>query len=109
MSAYLFTFRTPVDYSPTADAFEAWSRWQLGLGARLKDRGNPAFTAATLGASVEATTLGGYSVIRATSLDEALELARECPMLRQGGTVEIGELDSHDERFDQWLSEHVGS
>jgi hypothetical protein len=109
MSAYLFTFRTPVDYAPTADTFEAWSRWQLELGARMKDRGNPAFTAAALGARPETTTLGGYSVIRATNLEEAVELARECPMLRQGGTVEIGELASHDERFDQWLSHHVGS
>jgi hypothetical protein len=30
-------------------------------------------------------------------------LARGCPLLDHGGAVEIGELTSHDERFDNWL------
>ena len=34
MSAYLFTFRAPVDYGPSGDTFEAWSTWQVKLGAR---------------------------------------------------------------------------
>jgi hypothetical protein len=41
MSTYLFTFRPPAGYAPSADTFGAWSSWQLELGARLKDRGNP--------------------------------------------------------------------
>ena len=103
MSTYLFTFRAPLHYAPSADTFDAWSTWQFGLGARLKDRGNPAFAAAALGASVADTTLGGYSLIRAASLDAAVALARGCPLLTHGGGVEIGELNSHDERFDNWL------
>ena len=103
MSTYLFTFRAPPRYAPSADTFDAWSTWQLELGARLKDRGNPAFAAAALGASAADTTLGGYSLIRAGSLDAAVALARGCPLLNHGGAVEIGELDSHDERFDNWL------
>ena len=103
MSIYLFTFRPPSGYAPTAATFGAWSRWQLELGARLKDRGNPGFAAAALGASVAGTTLGGYSLIRAGSLDAAAALARGCPMLNDGGAIEICELASHDERFDQWL------
>jgi hypothetical protein len=103
MSTYLFTFRAPLRYAPSADTFDAWSTWQLELGARLKDRGNPAFAAAALGANAADTTLGGYSLIRAGSLDAAVALARGCPLLNHGGAVEIGELDSHDERFDDWL------
>jgi hypothetical protein len=103
MSTYLFTFRAPPRYAPSGDTFEAWSTWQLELGARLKDRGNPAFAAAALGASAADTTLGGYSLIRAGNLDAAVTLARGCPLLSQGGAVEIGELASHDERFDDWL------
>jgi len=109
MSAYLFTFRAPVDYAPSGDAFEAWSTWQVNLGARLKDRGNPAFAAAALGASAAGTTLGGYSLIRATSLDAAVELARDCPILSHGGAVEVGELTSHDDRFDKWLAKRLSS
>jgi hypothetical protein len=36
--------------------------------------------------------LGGYSLISAESIDEAVELARNCPFLRLGGGVEVGEL-----------------
>jgi len=103
MSTYLFTFRAPADYAPSAGAFNAWAAWQHRLGARLKDRGNPAFAAATVGASVADTTLGGYSLIRAGNLDAAAALARSCPLLLQGGAVEICELANHDDRFDNWL------
>jgi hypothetical protein len=106
MTAYLFTFRPPGGYSATASSFDDWARWQLQLGARLKDRGNPAFTATTLGASVAETTLGGYSVIRAVSLDEAVALAGGCPTLGAGGAVEVAELTRHDEMFDEWLARH---
>src|SRR5207247_10288301 len=34
MSTYLFTFRPPAGYTPSADTFGAWSSWQLELGAR---------------------------------------------------------------------------
>jgi len=71
MSTYLFTFRPPAGYAPPADSFGAWASWQIELGARLKDRGNPGFAAASLGASAADTTLGGYSLIRAGSLDTA--------------------------------------
>ena len=70
------------------------------LGARLKDRGNPGFAAAALGASVAGPTLGGYSLIRAASLDAAVALARGCPLLPQGGAVEICALANHDDRFE---------
>jgi hypothetical protein len=109
MSTYLFTFRAPHDYAPSADTFDAFAIWQLQLGARLKDRGNVAFTAAALGASAMDTTLGGYSLIRATSLDGAVDLARGCPILRHGGAVEVGELTNHDNRFDEWLAKHLSS
>jgi hypothetical protein len=33
----------------------------------------------------------------------ALALARDCPMLVHGGSVEIAELSLTDESFDQWL------
>jgi uncharacterized protein YndB with AHSA1/START domain len=109
MSTYLFTFRAPGDYAPSSETFDAWATWQLKLGARLKDRGHPAFAATTLGNCAAGTALGGYSLIRAGSLDEAVALARGCPILRGGGGVEIGELTNHDEKFDEWLGKHAQS
>jgi hypothetical protein len=109
MSAYLFTFRAPEGYAPSRDTFDVWAAWQLKLGARLKDRGNVALAAARLGASATDTTLGGYSLIRAASLDAAVDLARGCPILHHGGAVEVGELTNHDDRFDEWLAQHLSS
>jgi hypothetical protein len=109
MTAYLFTFRSPAGYTPTPDTFDTWCAWQARLGARLKDRGHPAVAATALGASPADTRLGGYSLIRAGSLDDALALARDCPMLDHGGTVEIGELSLLDEGYDQWLDKHLGA
>jgi hypothetical protein len=109
MSAYLFTFRAPGDYASSGDTFDAWATWQVKLGARLKDRGNVAFAAVAIGASATDTTLGGYSLIRATSLDAAADLARGCPILRHGGAVEVGELTNHDDRFDEWLTKNLSS
>jgi uncharacterized protein YndB with AHSA1/START domain len=103
MSTYLITFRPPDRYRPSAETFETWARWQRSLGARLKDRGNPGFRASALGNCGAGTTLGGYSLIRAGSLEEAARLAQECPMLAAGGGVEIAELTNHDDKFDEWL------
>ena len=105
MSTYLFTFRAPDGYAPPPDTFDRWASWQVQLGARLKDRGNVAFRASPVGDCGSATSLGGYSLIRASSLEEAVALAQGCPILADGGGVEVGELTSHDDRFDEWLSE----
>ncbi len=34
-------------------------------------------------------TIGGYTIIRAESLDEATEIAKGCPILNMGGNVEV--------------------
>jgi hypothetical protein len=36
----------------------------------------------------------------------AIELARGCPYLRDGGAVEFAELVNNDDPFDQWLADH---
>ena len=108
MSSYLFSFRGARDSVLLPETSDAWAKCQLQLGPRLKDRGYPALTAETIGALADATTLGGYSVIRATSLAAAVELARGCPHLQDGGAVEIAELVNNDDPFDQWLAEQYG-
>jgi hypothetical protein len=36
--------------------------------------------------------IGGYTMIRATSLEEAAELSKGCPILTTGGSVEVREI-----------------
>ncbi len=37
-------------------------------------------------------TIGGYFVVETSELQEALEIARKCPILSHGGSVEIQEI-----------------
>ncbi len=104
MSTYLFTFRAPDGYAPPADTFDRWAGWQVQLGARLKDRGNVAFRASVVGNCGPDTNLGGYSLVRAASPHKAVALAHDCPILPDGGGVEIGELTNQDDQFDEWLA-----
>lgn len=36
--------------------------------------------------------LGGNMIVRAESLDEAIEMAKDCPILQMGGTVEVRDI-----------------
>jgi hypothetical protein len=54
------------------------------------------------------TILGGYAEDRAHSLATAVDPARGCPILGQGGAVEVDELVTNGAQFDQWLARHYG-
>lgn len=109
MATYLLVFRSSADYRPSAETGVAWSAWHQRLGARLKDRGNPIFRAAAVGATPAETVLGGYLLVRAADLDAAIVLARACPGLDSGMSVEVGEITNTDDSFDAWLDEHSGT
>ena len=38
------------------------------------------------------TTMSGYTIVEADSMDAALEMARACPFLEIDGTLEVSEL-----------------
>ncbi len=42
-------------------------------------------------------SIGGYIIVRAASLDEAAELAKDCPVLQIGGNVEVRPIVSTDD------------
>jgi hypothetical protein len=44
----------------------------------------------------QADTIAGYFLIRARSLDAAVQLARGCPHLRHGGSIEVRPLRGRD-------------
>jgi hypothetical protein len=92
MTEFVLTYRTPPDYVGSPDALAAWDEWFDSLGGNLIDRGNPVFVHKTLGNCDAETALGGYSLIKADDLPAAVALATGCPVLREGGGVEVGEL-----------------
>ena len=86
---------TPTSEAEGAKVMEAWMGWFGSLGAAVLDGGNPfgASTAVTAGGSSAATTAGltGYSVVSADDLAAAATLAKGCPILQAGGSVEVYE------------------
>jgi len=80
-----------------AESMAAWGAWFGALGAALVDGGNPVGASATLAADGSsrdggASQLTGYSIISADSLPSAADLAKGCPLLTGGGSVEVYEI-----------------
>ncbi len=92
MPSFVFTYRLTPGYARTADSAEAWRSWFDGMDGHVADIGKPGLDAAALGNCGPGTQLGGYSLISAADLDEALALARDCPSLTRDGGVEVAQL-----------------
>lgn len=77
---------------------QAWGAWFGGLGNAVVDGGNP-FTAhvksiasnGTVSDGPIGTQASGYSIVKADSLSEAVEMARHCPLLHDGGQISVYE------------------
>ena len=94
MSKYIFVYHQPTGYIPGTDqqAMSAWESFFQRIADHVVDPGQPVFERTTLGEVASATQLGGYSIVNADSLDEAVSLARACPTLTYGGGVQVGML-----------------
>jgi hypothetical protein len=74
-----------------------WGQWFGGLGQALVDGGNPfsgqATSIASDGSSKDGAGSGltGYSILKADDLAAATTLAKGCPVLKSGGTIEVYE------------------
>jgi hypothetical protein len=74
----------------------AWNDWFGTLGDALVDGGNPVSQVKTIGndGAVRDGTVNpptGYSIIKAENLDAAVALAKGCPVLVDGASVEVAE------------------
>jgi hypothetical protein len=93
---YIYTGGQMAD-TPAAqeEAMQAWGAWFGTLGETVTDMGNPFAGSATVSAGGvsdgAAAAASGYSIVTAGSLDEATALAKDCPVVAGGGTVEIYE------------------
>lgn len=106
MQDFLLVFRRGANALPTdsPEQMQAmtgkWMDWIGGIAAqhKLVDRGNRLAEEGrvvkggivTDGPFTELKELvGGYTIIRAESYDDAAEIAKGCPVLQIGGSVEI--------------------
>lgn len=107
MKEFMFLFRQPnyTDYSTTSPQElqalqKKWHDWAGGIAAQGKFASN-GFRLALEGKVLKADgvtdgpfveskeMLGSFIIVKANSLEEATTLARGCPALDSGGSVEI--------------------
>jgi hypothetical protein len=80
-----------------AKVMAAWGAWFQTLGSALADGGNPVSQSKTIAADGSVSDGGGsnpstgYSLIEADNLDAAVGLAKDCPVLSSGGSIEVAE------------------
>jgi hypothetical protein len=90
--------RMPESEAETAQVMQAWTAWFGELGSALVDQGNP-FTPQAKSISSDrkvsdgpvGTLASGYSIIKADSLDKAVDLARRCPVTLGGAQITVYE------------------
>ena len=103
MAKFLLTYHNPggARIAPTpeqqAKSMDAWTAWFGQLGAALVDGGNPVGATKTVAANGSVSDGGtnaatGYSIINVNSIDEAVKASQMCPVLQDGGSVEVGQL-----------------
>jgi hypothetical protein len=99
MANYLLVYHgggMPASPEEGAKIMKAWTDWFGVLGGALVDGGNPVSQVRTIASNGSVSDGGvnpssGYSVIKADSLDAAVALAKGCPVLGGGASIEVAE------------------
>lgn len=102
MTKYLLAYhgggKMPTNPAEVKQVMDAWGAWFGSLGAALVDGGHPVGKSATVMPDGSLTNNGGanpvsgYSMIEASSLEDAHKKAKGCPLLKNGGTIEIAPM-----------------
>jgi hypothetical protein len=100
----LFRFEPSKDYQPTqAELNEQHQLWgafigKIAIAEKLVSTHQLGFTGKRISADksvsdglhiADKQTVGGNMIVKANSLEQAVEMAKECPILLMGGTVEV--------------------
>ena len=104
----LFHSEPDPDFNPTPEQIEeevkAWQDWMGGIGAqgKLKNPGEAlGFEGKTMHSDGTITDgpyaelkeiVGGFIIVSAESIEEAMQLGRGCPALTSGGKVEVRDI-----------------
>jgi len=109
MKDFIFLFRGGLDFATASPeqlqtSMMKWKTWMDELGAAGKLAGGERLTqtgAVISGPQKQLTdgpysegkeVVGGFLIIKAADLDEAIELSQGCPIYEVGGSTEIQEI-----------------
>lgn len=97
MPKFLFVYhggKMPETPEEGEQAMAAWGQWFQEMGSAVIDGGNPVGLSHTVSSDGVAENGGanpasGYSLIEAADMSAATAHAKGCPMLANGGSVEV--------------------
>jgi hypothetical protein len=100
MSQYLMTYiggAQPASPEEGKVYFARYKQWLAELGDAAVSPAKPLKGTRTIHpdgtVSVgSSTAMSGYTIVELASMEEALDLARQCPFLEVGGSLEVSEL-----------------
>jgi len=74
-----------------------WKAWVGGLGDAVVNPGTPLGKSKIVSSSGVSddggpNAMSGFSIVKADNMDAALEMAKGCPFLELGGTLEVAEV-----------------
>ncbi len=100
MSNYVFAYhggKRPESREEGAKHMAKWKAWVGGLGDAVVNPGTylgMSKTVSSGGVSDDggSNPLLGFTIVKADSMDAALEMAKVCPHLGLGGTLEVAEV-----------------
>lgn len=99
MAKFLFVYHGGTKPASPQDAkagMAKWDAWLDQISGQTVDPGHPVGKSSTVTSDGVANNGGsnpasGYGVFTAANLDEALDMAKGCPILEAGGSVEVAE------------------
>lgn len=100
MAKYLFVYHggsVPEGEAAQKEVMDAWGAWFGSMGSAVVDGGNPVGVSTTVNSNGSVVDDGGsnpasgYSLVEASSRDDAISKAKGCPILKSGGSVEVAE------------------
>ena len=103
MPKYLVTYHggpgMPTDPGMQKQMLQAFQAWAMGVGSALVDPGAPlaqarTVTAESVSEGQTAAGIGGYSILEAADLSDAVGLVQSHPFIARGGTLEVSEAVS---------------
>lgn len=109
--ALIFRLKDISDFKPSPEQMQERMNWLAGIAAqnKLVDKGNTLLPAPGSARTVRTDNIvtdgpyteikefiSGYIVVKAETIDEAVEMAKSNPIFRIGGNIEVREVLKRD-------------
>ena len=100
MAQYIITYlggEQPSSPEEGQKHFAKYKEWLSSIGDSIVSPANPMKNTQTVNSDSTvtaggSTSMSGYTIIEATSINAALEIAKTCPFLDMHGSLEVSEL-----------------